>query len=277
MDITQALYSKKLWIKKKVTRFISRLKLNRKSSDNEKLRLQLSANFGLKPKKIGLYKAALIHKSASTEISNGKRVNNERLEYLGDSIIDLIVAEYLFTKFPDENEGFLTKMRSRIVNRQSLNAIALSIGIDKLVVTQTNNTLAQKHIFGDALEAFVGAIYLDKGYNITRSWVSSFLISKHVDLPELLTTENDYKSRVIELSQKHKLCIQFNCIERESAKGENPLFEAKLTLNQKLMGTGFGTSKKEAEQNASMVALERIDIIQLPNQQLKPDEMSWRN
>lgn len=260
-----------------MTRFILRLKLNKESSTDKQLWLLLRTDFALKPSNLDLYKAALIHKSATAEISTGKKVNNERLEYLGDSIIDSIVAEYLFTKFPCENEGFLTKMRSRIVSRQSLNAIALSIGMDKLVITQTNNTLAQKHIFGDALEAFVGAIYLDKGYNKTRSWVISFLLSKHVDIPELLATENDYKSRIIELSQKHKLCIQFTSIERETPKGENPLFEAKLFLDDKLMGTGFGTSKKEAEQNASMVALERIDIIQLPNHQLKPAAVSWEN
>ncbi len=277
VDITQVLYLKKLRIKGKVTRFILRLKLNRESSADKQLWLLLSTDFALKPGNLDLYKAALIHKSATTELSAGKKVNNERLEYLGDSIIDSIIADYLFTKFPGENEGFLTKMRSRIVSRQSLNEIALSIGMDKLVITQTNNPLAQKHIFGDALEAFVGAIYLDKGYNKTRAWVISFLISKHVDIPELLSTENDYKSRIIELSQKHKFCIQFSSVERSTPKGENPLFEAKLFLNDKIMGTGFGTSKKEAEQNASMVALERIDIIQLPNHQLKSAEMSCEN
>ena len=277
VDTTQVLSLKNLWIKEKLTRFIFRLKPNRESCADKQLWLQLCTDFGLKPVNLNLYKVALIHKSASAEISNGKKVNNERLEYLGDSILDSIVAEYLFIKFPSENEGFLTKMRSRIVSRQSLNAIALSIGMDKLVITQTNNSLAQKHIFGDALEAFVGAIYLDKGYNKTRSWVKSFLLSKQVDITEILTTENDYKSRIIELSQKHKLNILFNSIERETPKGQNPLFEAKLFLSDKLMGTGFGTSKKEAEQNASMVAIERIDIIQLPGHLLKPEAISWEN
>jgi ribonuclease III len=241
------------------------------------LKNQLVKHFAFKPQNIDLYRIALTHKSASTTILNNRKVNNERLEYLGDSILDSIVADYLFTSFPNHDEGFLTKMRSRIVSRSSLNAIAIAIGLDKLVITQTTNTLAQKHIFGDALEAFVGAIYLDRGFSFTRKWVNAFIFSKHIDLSELQTTENDYKSRIIELAQKNKLGIQFESIERETAKGQNPLFESKLFINSHLLGTGFGTSKKEAEQNAAMVALERIDIIPVLSQQVKTESLNWEN
>jgi ribonuclease III len=239
---------------------------------------RLKNSFGIKPKNIDLFKIAVTHKSASsTTISNGKKVNNERLEYLGDSILDAIVADYLFTKFPDQNEGFLTKMRSRIVSRYSLNNIALAINLDKLVVTQTNNAIACKHIYGDALEAFVGALYLDVGFKTTRKWVNKFILIEHIDLNELQSTETDYKSRVIELAQKYKYSITFDSQERVTGKGQNPLFESKLFINKKLLGTGFGTSKKEAEQNASMVALERIDLISLPDQQVKPQTSNWEN
>lgn len=238
---------------------------------------QLKKSYGLKPVNIDLYKIALIHKSASTIVSNGKRINNERLEYLGDAVLDAIIADHLFSKFPNHNEGFLTKMRSRIVSRFSLNNIALAIGLDKLVVTQTSNPLAQKHIFGDALEAFVGAIYLDKGFKFTSSWVNRVILAKQINLAELQATETDYKSRIIELAQKFKYSISFESLEKETQKGQNPLFEAKLFINQRLLGTGFGTSKKEAEQNAAMVALERIDIINIPENLIKPESISWEN
>lgn len=238
---------------------------------------RLRNDFSLKPKNIELYKIAVIHKSASTIISNGKKVNNERLEYLGDSILDAIVADFLFANFPHQNEGFLTKMRSRIVSRYSLNNIAIAIGLDKLVISQTTNPLAYKHIFGDALEAFVGAIYLDLGFNETSKWVIKSIFKNHVDLNELQSTETDYKSRVIELAQKYKYNIQFDSQESIDNKSHNPHFESKLFLNNKLLGTGFGTSKKEAEQNAAMVAIERLDIVPIPDQHVKPETINWEN
>lgn len=255
------------------------LRFNRRKVDgaDRAFRNQLVEEFALKPHNVELYKIALIHKSASAIISDGNRVNNERLEYLGDSILDSVVADFLFAKFPAENEGFLTKMRSRIVSRHSLNNIALVIGLDKFVVSQTNNSLAHKHIYGDALEAFIGALYLDKGFNTTRKWINTFILKQHVDMLELQSTENDYKSRIIELAQKNKFALQFDSIEQETPRGQNPLFEAKLIINNRLLGTGFGTSKKEAEQNAAMVALERIDIISIPHQQIKAETSNWEN
>lgn len=225
----------------------------------------IRSTFGIRPHNLDLYRVALTHKSATTQIARGKRVNNERLEYLGDAVLDAIVADYLFNAFPNQPEGFLTKIRSRIVSRQGLNNIAIAIGLNRLMKCQTNNTLAQKHIYGDALEALIGAIYLDKGFGETSSWVKKYLFKKHIDLNEVLATETDYKSRMIEWSQKHKTSIQFECIEIGQAGAKLPLFEAKLSISGKLMGTGLGHSKKEAEQNASLVALERSDIAFNPN------------
>lgn len=258
-------------------RVFSRFKRIKISEADKDLFHRLRADLNLKPKNIELYKIALIHKSASAIISDGKKVNNERLEYLGDSILDAIVSDFLFANFPNQNEGFLTKMRSKIVSRYSLNNIALEIGLDKLVVSQTTNPLAYKHIFGDALEAFVGAIYLDLGYQETSKWVIKTIFDNYVDLNELQSTETDYKSRVIELAQKYKYNILFDSQESTDNKGHNPHFESKLYLNNKLLGTGFGTSKKEAEQNAAMVAIERIDIIPLPERQVKPETINWQN
>jgi len=260
-----------------VIRRLLGLKPNKLNETDKAFSNRLREEFGIKAKRLDLYNIAVIHKSASTIVSNGKRVNNERLEYLGDAVLDTIVTDFLFTNFPNKDEGFLTKMRSRIVSRQSLNAIALAIGLDKIVVTQTNNPLAHKHIFGDALEAFVGAIFLDKGYTYTAHWVTKHILTNHINLNELQATENDHKSRIIELAQKFKYDISFESQECDTSKGQSPLFEAKLFLNQKLMGNGFGTSKKEAEQNAAMVALERIDIISLPLHQVKPETINWEN
>lgn len=236
---------------------ITRFRISPKDKD---LYLKLRKGFGIKPRNLELYRIALIHKSASTFRALGKRVNNERLEYLGDAVLDAIVADYLFANFPTQKEGFLTKMRSRIVSRQSLNALAIEIGLDKLVVTQTTNTLAQKHIYGDALEAFVGALYLDKGFRETSKWVLRHIFNKHINLSEVVETETDYKSRLIEWGQKKKVSVVFECRELEQIKGGAPLFEARIFVDGKQMGSGIGNTKKEAEQNASLVTIERADI-----------------
>lgn len=256
--------------------FIKGVNKHLKKSDKEFF-VRLRNDFGIKPRNLELYKIAVIHKSASALVSNRKKVNNERLEYLGDSVLDAVVSEILFTSFPNKDEGFLTKMRSRIVSRQSLNAIAISIGLNELVITQTKNPSAQKHIFGDALEAFVGAIYLDLGYKKTVKWITKNIFDNQIDLKELQTTETDYKSKIIELAQKHKFTIQFNSIECEGKDKLTPYFESKILLNSKLLGTGFGTSKKEAEQNAAMVALERIDIVPIPNRKVETEALKWQN
>ncbi len=245
--------------------FLRPIKRLRVSPEDKIFFQNIRYTFGIRPRNLELYRIALTHKSASTVIARGKKVNNERLEYLGDAVLDAIVADYLFNTFPNQTEGFLTKIRSRIVSRQGLNAIALAIGVNKLMLCHTNNTLAQKHIYGDALEALVGAIYLDLGFKEASDWVKKQLFNKHIDLNEVLATETDYKSRMIEWGQKHKSTILFECIEIGQNCEKLPLFEAKLSINGKLMGTGLGHSKKEAEQNASLVAIERSDINFNPN------------
>lgn len=220
---------------------------------------QVRKIFGVAPKDLNLYKTALIHKSASVSLSKEKRVNNERLEYLGDAILDAIVANYLFAQFPNQKEGFLTKMRSKIVSRTSLNQLAMDLGIDKLVVSHTNNPLAHKHIHGDALEALVGALYLDKGFKVTSASIVDNILRKHIDLQMLQQTESDFKSRLIEWAQKNRQHIQFICNEQGIDSSNIPGFCASVTVEDTVIGEGSGTSKKEAEQNASMVALTKID------------------
>ena len=160
--------------------------------------------FGICPDNIELYKLALVHKSASLFLDDGRQINNERLEFLGDAVIETVVSDYIFIEYPEADEGFLTKLRSKIVSRQSLNALAVKIGLDKHVIAQSSGTLAQKHIFGDALEAMIGAIYLDKGYNFVNRLLINELIGHNINLDELMTEETDFKSRLSEWCQKSR-------------------------------------------------------------------------
>lgn len=258
-------------------RRLFRFKTKQQNSTDIAFARRLRESFGLKVKDIELYRTAFIHKSASVSVLKNQEIHNERLEYLGDAILDAIVTEFLFSSFPKKDEGFLTKMRSRIVSRLCLNSIAIAIGLDKMVITLTNNPIAHKHIFGDALEALVGAIYIDKGYLYTSQWVTKHILSRHVNLEELQNTEHDFKSRIIELAQKHRYEILFHSQEVQPPQGSTPLFESKLFLNDQLIGNGFATSKKEAEQNAAMVALKRIDVLLPSIEVAETNNPGWHN
>jgi ribonuclease-3 len=153
-------------------------------SRNKNLSNKLSPLLGFLPNRIRLYEMAFIHKSASVVLPNGEVVNNERLEYLGDAILDAIVADFLFKEFPDKDEGFLTKMRAKMVKRKHLNLLAYRMGIDQLIVSQTNPANISKYLYGNAFEALVGAIYLDKGYKRTAKFIER-TINRYVDLEKI--------------------------------------------------------------------------------------------
>lgn len=215
---------------------------------------QLKEVLGFKPRKIGLYYLAFIHKSSAHKLFGSSDLNNERLEFLGDAVLDAIVAELLYIKFPDGDEGFLTKMRSKIVNRETLKRIAIKLGIDKMLVSRmTNDNHAS--IFGDALEALIGALYLDKGYGRTKKFVLERIVDHHINLLKLSQLEIDFKSRIIEWGQKHKKEIHFSCHETENNKGKTPIFKSFLLIEGEEAGSGLGKSKKEAEQHAAQTAL----------------------
>lgn len=234
---------------------------------------QLNRIFGIFPRNLDLYKLAFIHKSASIVLSRGKRVNNERLEYLGDAVLDAIVADYLFSQFPNQKEGFLTKMRSKIVSRTSLNQLALDMGLDKLIVSQANSQNPQKNIYGNALEAIIGAMFLDGGFQFTSNCIVSAILDKYIDLDNLQTIESDYKSKLFEWAQKNKHILQFQNQEYPPSDGFNPHFIATISLNDQILGEGHGSSKKEAEQNAAMEALTKVDDLPLPQQNSTPEEL----
>lgn len=165
--------------------------------------------FGFIPHNIELYKLALIHKSASLVLEDGRSINNERLEYLGDAVIEAVTSDYIFIEYPDRDEGFMTKLRSKIVSRQSLNALAVKIGLDTHVISNGGAGIAQKHIHGDAFEAMMGAIYLDQGYEFVNRLLINNIYYRYLDLEELTESENDFKSRLIEWCQKNHHKVAF--------------------------------------------------------------------
>ncbi|MBR3792663.1 MAG: ribonuclease III [Alistipes sp.] len=207
--------------------------------------------FGFIPNNIELYKLALIHKSASVTLDNGQHINNERLEFLGDAVIESVSSDYLFIEFPDKNEGFLTQMRSKMVSRQSLNAVAKRIGLDDHVITNSTNNSAQKHIYGDAFEAMMGAIYLDQGYDFVNRLLINKIFAQYLKVDTLLESETDFKSRLIEWCQKNHHTIHFSTSHDKTYSTSHPFFYSTVMIDNIEVGHGAGESKKEAEQRAA--------------------------
>ncbi len=214
--------------------------------------------FGFIPHNIELYKLALIHKSASLVLESGQTVNNERLEFLGDAVIESVTSDYLFIEFPDRDEGFLTQLRSRIVSRQSLNALALHLGLDRFVVSHGGVAVIQKHIYGDAFEAMMGAIYLDQGYEFVNRLLINDIFGRFLNLDELLVSETDYKSRLIEWCQKNHRQILFRTEHDKGYAANHPVFFATVLVDGLEVGHGSGDSKKEAEQQAACSVAETL-------------------
>ena len=201
---------------------------------------------------------AFVHKSVSIKKKNGDRINNERLEYLGDAILGAIVADYLFAKFPEGDEGFMTKLRSRIVKRKNLNQVAEHMGIPRMMKNAPHLEQRSMHLYGNALEALIGAIYLDRGYRKARAFVTRKVMKQFMDLNKLAGKDSDYKSRLIEWAQKYKKEIVFETSEAHRANNRKPAFIALVKLDEDKLGTGTGGSKKEAEQLAAKMALSSL-------------------
>jgi len=212
---------------------------------------------GFVPVRIKVYEMAFIHKSASLVMPDGEVINNERLEYLGDAILAAIVADYLFRNFPNKDEGFLTKMRSKMVKRKHLNLLAYRMGINKLMVTHTSPSNVSKHLYGNAFEALVGAVYLDKGYKQAGRFIER-IIEKYVDMERLRKSESDYKSKLIEWAQKNKHEVIFDSSEENTQAGHLPQFVTHIMMQNHELGKGMGNSKKEAEQKAARSALDKL-------------------
>ena len=216
---------------------------------------QLVRILGFLPFKISLYRQAFLPKSATIGQDLNLAVNNERLEFLGDAIIDAIVAEYLFRRFPDGNEGFLTKLRARIVKRKTLDSLAKQLDVPSLIRSGILPGNKSKHLYGNTLEALVGAIYMDRGYRTARRFFIKKIMEKHIDLVQLVKKDPDYKSRIIEWAQKNRIEVVFESKEEHKSSQKIPHFVSIILLNEEKKGTGRGSSKKEAEQQASKEAL----------------------
>lgn len=228
-------------------------------SPDKELFKSLKVILGFCPGNYGVYKKAFIHKSASQKISNGAIMNNERLEFLGDAVLDAIIADLLFSKFPHKKEGFLTKIRARIVNTGNLSDIAIKMGLDKFVISNLTKNSEMKNIYGDALEALIGAVYLDKGYAETKKFINNRILDKYLDIHEIEETDTNYKSSLIEWIQKLKKEIEFETSESETISKTNPVFISYVKIDNQIKGIGTGRSKKEAEQNGAKNALIMID------------------
>ncbi|MBK8830833.1 MAG: ribonuclease III [Saprospiraceae bacterium] len=212
---------------------------------------------GFTPSNLQIFKQAFSHKSASDPKLHTV-TSNERLEYLGDSILSTIVAEYLFQKYPNSNEGFLTKMRSKIVKRKTLNRIADDMGID-VVLQDNNDTRLSESMKGNALEALVGAIYLEKGFDKTKDIVVKKILRRHLNIQELEDNDDNYKSQLLEFCQKNGNDIDYRVIERFKMENRDR-FKIAVYVNGKEIASGEDFNKKSAEQNASFKALKSLGI-----------------
>ncbi len=207
--------------------------------------------FGIYPQNIELYKLALVHRSASIELEDGTHLNNERLEFLGDSVLEAVVSDYLFIEFPHADEGGLTRLRAKIVSRNTLNFLANKIGLDRYVIQHTNGSIVQKHIHGDALEAMIGAMYLDKGYDRVNELLINRVFRRHLNLDEIISSETDHKSRLIEWCQKSRQSLQFTTGHDHEYTTQHPVFRSVVMIDGIEVGHGTGGTKKEAEQHAA--------------------------
>ena len=214
---------------------------------------------GIVPINLSLYHQALTHKSSVSKPSRNISAYNERLEFLGDALLSAIVADVLYKKFPSKDEGFLTKMRSRIVSRNRLNEVALKMELHEFVTAHTQKALDQTHILGDSLEALIGAIYLDRGYKHCCRFVVRKIINPFINLEEISRNDSNYKSKLIEWGHKKHLEVDFITVEKEQDDHLGIVFVCKAMVADREIGQGEGSSKKEAQQNAAFCALSYVN------------------
>lgn len=213
---------------------------------------------GFFPRNIRFYEQALLHKSTSIRSEKGRPLNNERLEFLGDAILDAIVGDIVYKHFEGRREGFLTNTRSKIVQRETLNKLAVEIGLDKLVKYSTRSSSHNSYMYGNAFEAFIGAIYLDQGYERCKQFMEKKILKNYIDLNKMSRKEVNFKSKLIEWSQKTKMEVSFELIEQFLDQDYNPMFHTEVRIEGLSAGTGTGYSKKESQQNAAQMALKKI-------------------
>lgn len=224
-------------------------------SDKE-FKKQLHNVLGFVPKNLSLYKTALSHRS----IREGADENNERLEFLGDAVLSSLVGHYLFMRYPYKDEGFLTEMRSKMVNRNQLNDIALKMGLKKITFyNKFDNSLKISQIFGNTLEAVVGAVYLDKGYKKTQKWVTRNIINPHMFMDDLEILDINQKNKLYGWANKNGKILEFETLEEKIENGRR-LFTIGAMVNGELVAQAKAYNKKDASQLAAQIAVEKLGI-----------------
>lgn len=213
---------------------------------------------GFYPHDISFYKLALMHKSVMRRNAKGKPVNNERLEFLGDAILDAIVGDIVYQHFPGKREGFLTNTRSKLVQRDTLNKLAQEMGINQLILSSGHTSSHNSYMGGNAFEALVGAIYLDQGYNACMRFMNKRILAQMINIDKVAYKEVNFKSKLIEWSQKNKVRLSYEQVLQEKDKNGNPIFEFKVVLEGVEGCSGKGFSKKESQQLASKLTLDKL-------------------
>jgi ribonuclease-3 len=236
--------------------FLERLITFFKSKDQSFFQSILNIT-GYSPRNLTIYQTALRHASAASQTID----SYERLEYLGDAVLGMVIAELLFKKYPFKSEGFLTEIRARIVNREELNKLGFKIGLDKIVSFNSHKSnFSHKSLYGDALEALVGAVYLDQGFKKCRRFVLKKLIGPHFDLEEIVISNKNFKSILIEWAQKESKDIKFVIIKEVAGKNHKE-FTAEVIIDEKSISSGEGLSKKKAEQAAAEKSCEILKLL----------------
>ena len=213
---------------------------------------------GFYPRHIELYKLALMHKSIARRNAKGKPVNNERLEFLGDAVLDAVVGDIVYRHFEGKREGFLTNTRSKLVQRDTLNKLAQEMGINRLILSSGHSNSHNNYMGGNAFEALVGAIYLDRGYNMCMRFMQKRILSQLINIDKVAYKEVNFKSKLIEWSQKNKVRLDFKLVSQSKESGGSPTFIYKAIIEGLDGGQGKGYSKKESQQIASKETLQRL-------------------
>ncbi len=217
---------------------------------------QLNNVLGFTPGDVSLYKTALSHRS----IREGADENNERLEFLGDAVLSSIIAHYLFRKYPYKGEGFLTEMRSKMVNRQKLNEIALKMGLKKITFyNKFDNALKISQIFGNTLEALIGAVFLDKGYKKTQVWVEKYIVLPYLFIDDLEMLEINIKNKLYGWANKNGKALEFETLDEKMENGRR-LFTIGATVDGELVSQAKGYNKKDASQIAAQLAVDKLGL-----------------
>ena len=239
-----------------LSNLIDRIKLPFRKE--KELYSSLHAILGFYPHDISYYKLALMHKSVMRRNAKGRPVNNERLEFLGDAILDAIVGDIVYRHFPGKREGFLTNTRSKLVQRETLNRLAKEMGITRLVLSNGRSSSHNSYMGGNAFEALVGAIYLDKGYEACMRFMQKRILGQLVNIDKVAYKEVNFKSKLIEWSQKNRVNLNFENIAETTDQGGSPVFQYKIVIEGLEGCAGKGYSKKESQQMACKLTLEKL-------------------